>query len=101
MIRRAYYTNSTREIQKEDFDLGIDRFVHVGHCFDYLRQGILCSADSGLESVREGVNINIDFNWGFQRVCRDYQGLKAWAEKWRAYEIKGSFIPSELHFQDD
>lgn len=93
LIRRAYYT-SIPNTQGEDFDTGIERHPHVGHCFDYLRQSLLCSADSSLEPTDERVNGNP--NWGFGKQCRDYENVKRWAEKWRAFDIEGSFVPFHL-----
>ncbi|QKX60767.1 uncharacterized protein TRUGW13939_07913 [Talaromyces rugulosus] len=52
---------------------------HVRYCFDYLQQNLMCSADTNLELVDrdlKGVT-----GWGFYRTCRDYEGVKAWAEK--------------------
>ncbi|CRG89182.1 hypothetical protein PISL3812_06218 [Talaromyces islandicus] len=58
---------------------------HVRHCFDYLRQSLMCSADTNLETVDKelkGVT-----GWGFDRTCRDYESVKAWAEEHWANEI--------------
>ena len=44
------------------------------HCFDYLRQGIQCSADDALEEVIPelgGVS-----GWGAVHYCRDFDALK-------------------------
>lgn len=51
---------------------------HVRHCFDYLRQSLMCSADTNIEPVSKelkGVT-----GWGFTRTCRDLDSVKAWAE---------------------
>lgn len=93
LIRRAYYTSNS-DAQGEDFDTGIERHPHVGHCFDYLRQSLLCSADSSLEPTNERVNGNP--KWGFDKQCRDYEDVRRWAEKWRAFDIEGSFVPFHL-----
>lgn len=58
---------------------------HLRHCFDYLRQSLMCSADTNLEPLiegRGGVN-------GFQsdRKCRDFGRLSAWADKWGVEEL--------------
>lgn len=45
---------------------------HIIHCFDYLRQGIICAADSTLE----GNNTSTD---GVHHVCNNFDALKAWA----------------------
>ena len=71
----------------EDFDFGIDRAPHASHCFEYLRQALMCSADSSIEPA--GKRIEGFLGWGFQRQCRDYGGLMDWAEKWRAFDGHG------------
>lgn len=95
LIRRAYYADTataSHNTRRSTFDVGVDRHPHVGHCFDYLRQSLQCASDSSLEPVTERVVGNP--NWGFQRQCRDYEGLKRWAEKWAALDIPPSFIPA-------
>lgn len=101
MIRRAYYAIANETIlsdhehgKRDDFDLGIDRHPHVGHCFDYLRQSLQCCADSSLEPNKEKVVGNPD--WGFKRQCRNFPGLKSWAEEWAAVDLPGGFIPDIL-----
>ena len=69
------------------FDLGKDRQPHVAHCFDYLRQGIQCSADSTAEPSIDTMNGFLGA--GFPRQCRDFTRLKEWAEKHRAFDAHG------------
>ncbi|PWY87087.1 hypothetical protein BO94DRAFT_624300 [Aspergillus sclerotioniger CBS 115572] len=96
LIRRAYYaphnphSNPSSE-EKASFDTGVDRPPHVGHCFDYLRQSLICTADSRLEPATQKANGNP--TWGFERVCWDFEEVKNWAGKWKAYDISGSFVP--------
>lgn len=52
---------------------------HVRHCFDYLRQSLMCSADTNLELVDK--DLKGVTGWGFERTCRDYDSVKAWAEE--------------------
>ncbi|EFR05193.1 hypothetical protein MGYG_08207 [Nannizzia gypsea CBS 118893] len=60
---------------------------HMRHCFDYLRQGLMCAADSTLEPV--DTRLGGVTGWGDERVCRDYAALKDWAEKRRVSNSKG------------
>jgi hypothetical protein len=63
---------------------GNEAFEHQAHCFEYLRQTILCNMDSTLEgTVDEGGSGKQFFGMGDTRVCRSYQHGKAWAERWR------------------
>ncbi|KAI1120109.1 hypothetical protein F5Y10DRAFT_259064 [Nemania abortiva] len=58
---------------------------HLRHCFDYLRQSVMCSADTNLEPViegRRGVN-----GFGSDRKCRDFSRLSAWADKWGVEDL--------------
>lgn len=93
-LRRAFYSTSASDL--EDFDFGIDRMEHAAHCFEYLRQSLMCSADSTLEpaavssSAKNGL-----LGWGFRRQCHDYDALKDWAETWRAFDAHG-FLAIDL-----
>ncbi|KAH8806077.1 hypothetical protein F5884DRAFT_801584 [Xylogone sp. PMI_703] len=56
---------------------------HSAHCFDYLRQSILCAADTSLEGKTEAGP-----GWGSKHECKDYDAVLAWANehtvvKWR------------------
>ena len=90
MIRRAYYSNSTSQ---EDFDFGLNRNGHSSHCFEYLRQSLLCNADATIEPAGERVRGFL--GWGFWRQCRNFEELKAWAEDARVFDAHG-FLAEEL-----
>ncbi|KAK9424046.1 putative Oxidase ustYa [Seiridium unicorne] len=45
---------------------------HLAHCFDYLRQNILCAADPSLEGNKTATP-------GAHHVCNNFGALKAWA----------------------
>ncbi|KAF1969963.1 hypothetical protein BU23DRAFT_475151, partial [Bimuria novae-zelandiae CBS 107.79] len=53
---------------------------HVRHCFDYLRQTIMCHADTNLE-VLDPVNHTTN-GWNQDKVCRNYEMVNAFAERW-------------------
>ncbi|KAL8658825.1 MAG: hypothetical protein Q9226_000758 [Calogaya cf. arnoldii] len=96
-LRRAYYSTSLSEL--EDFDFGIQRQPHVKHCFEYLRQSLLCAADSTLEPAKEVENGFL--GWGFTRQCRDVGQLKNWAEEWRAFEAYGFLAKQHVRHKSD
>ncbi|KAJ6155271.1 hypothetical protein N7470_005837 [Penicillium chermesinum] len=55
---------------------------HVRHCLDYLRQSVMCAADTNLEPVVNELASGGDLfttGWGFYRNCRDIERVKAWA----------------------
>ncbi|ROW00562.1 hypothetical protein VSDG_03393 [Cytospora chrysosperma] len=83
-LRRAYYSGGD---ELEEFDLGKDRATHVAHCFDYLQQGLTCSADTTIEPA-------IDEKHGFlgsdlQRQCRNFDVLKTFVEERRVFNASG------------
>ncbi|EFQ95298.1 hypothetical protein P3342_002233 [Pyrenophora teres f. teres] len=71
---------------------------HITHCFEYLRQALMCAADTNLEGTKmqeferadggKGYVLGSDA-WGTKRVCRGFEGVKRWAEKWRSGDEGG------------
>ncbi|EKG13614.1 Major facilitator superfamily [Macrophomina phaseolina MS6] len=57
--------------------------VHTNHCFDYLRQAILCNGDMTLEGRTELDNTKGTDGYGHTHVCRSYNELVQWAEERR------------------
>nr|OQO19391.1 hypothetical protein B0A51_11265 [Rachicladosporium sp. CCFEE 5018] len=56
---------------------------HAAHCFDYIRQAIICAGDTTLEGKTE-----LGAGWGTSHQCVDHKEVLAWAnshsaEKWR------------------
>jgi hypothetical protein len=47
---------------------------HSAHCFDYIRQSILCAADISLEGKTDAGP-----GWGSKHLCTDLDALLAWA----------------------
>jgi hypothetical protein len=92
-LQLAYYTqldrletsnSSTAAETTESFiaSLGATTDLeHVQHCFDYIRQALLCAADTNLETAN--VTTGKTNGWGFERTCRSYEDVVKWAEKWR------------------
>ncbi|KAL4908423.1 hypothetical protein BDW74DRAFT_175105 [Aspergillus multicolor] len=61
---------------------------HITHCIDYLRQGVLCAADTTFEPTDfAGGSSGV----GVVHVCRDFEALYTWAdgEDRRAGEYRG------------
>ncbi|KAK0621568.1 hypothetical protein B0T17DRAFT_617998 [Bombardia bombarda] len=54
---------------------------HVRHCFDYIRQALMCAADTNLEVVDEETHLTN--GWGQPKQCRDYDGILEFAERYR------------------
>ncbi|KAK7927302.1 hypothetical protein PG985_004300 [Apiospora marii] len=62
---------------------------HTAHCFNYLRQGIMCSADTTLEGKTEAGP-----GEGSEHECVDYDALLEWANSHSAYKWRGN-LPDE------
>ena len=51
---------------------------HLAHCFDYLRQAILCAGDTTIEWAREaeeGANPSQVDGWGIEHQCRSSKAI--------------------------
>ncbi|KAI1163132.1 hypothetical protein F5B18DRAFT_351918 [Nemania serpens] len=65
-----------------------DHHWHMIHCFDYMRQAIMCSADmalEGLETTFPDHNGGSD-GWDSKHVCKDWSQVKSYLESVRAYD---------------
>ncbi|CAI6277560.1 unnamed protein product [Periconia digitata] len=60
---------------------------HMQHCFDYLRQALMCASDTSLEERSD--EISGVKGWGTTHQCRDFESVKEWAEMHRYSEEKG------------
>lgn len=65
---------------------------HNRHCLEYLRQSIMCNADTNLEYRVVSESGFREFpGWDVKR-CRNFDATLSWAQEWRAFNGK---IPSE------
>ena len=58
-----------------------DHMVHAKHCFDYLRQALVCAADTALEPVDEATGFVTGM--GVVHTCQNFEDLVIWAEERR------------------
>lgn len=63
---------------------------HTAHCFNYLRQGIMCSADTTLEGKTDAGP-----GEGSEHECTDYDALLEWANNNSAMKWRNALLPSE------
>ncbi|ORY68483.1 uncharacterized protein BCR38DRAFT_335827 [Pseudomassariella vexata] len=78
---------------KSNHTLPDDHHWHMIHCFSYLRQTIMCCADTaieGLETTFPDHNGGSD-GWDSKHVCKDYGQVKAYLESVRAYDAQEIF----------
>ena len=89
MLRIGYYAalnGNLMDLQHEhDHNKRPDPH-HLRHCFDYLRQSLMCTADTNLEPV--DFELGGVTGWNFERTCRDFRQVKEWAESNRAWDPK-------------
>ncbi|EDU44873.1 repeatdomain containing protein [Pyrenophora tritici-repentis] len=79
----AVYSGMTSGHTLED-----DHHWHMIHCFDYMRQAIMCSADmalEGLETTFPDHNGGSD-GWDSRHVCKDPKAVRERLESVRAYD---------------
>ncbi|ORY17589.1 hypothetical protein BCR34DRAFT_22113 [Clohesyomyces aquaticus] len=63
---------------------------HAAHCFNYIRQGIMCAADTTLEGkTGDGPGE------GSEHECTDYDALLEWANEHAAMEWRNELMPPE------
>lgn len=82
--------NDERRPQQPDLDPG-----HIAHCFEYLRQTLICMADTNIEQIDAdagGVT-----GWGVERRCGDYDKVVQWVTTWKSKTVK----PSDRHMKDN
>lgn len=78
----AGHTHDARDEPADPEDLGF----HVQHCFEYLRQSIMCSGDLALEGDQTTFpdgSVGSD-GWDAKHVCRDWTQIKDYLEANRA-----------------
>ena len=54
--------------------------THIRHCFDNIRQALMCASDTNLEVLDHGNHTTN--GWGQGKRCRDFSEIFAFAEKW-------------------
>jgi hypothetical protein len=84
----AVYSGMTSGHEMEE-----DHHWHMIHCFDYMRQAIMCSADmsmEGLETTFPDHNGGSD-GWDSKHVCKDYSKVREHLEGVRAYDDQEIF----------
>ncbi|TVY49867.1 Oxidase [Lachnellula occidentalis] len=88
------YTNQPNTPQatlKTAFDAGNLKNEHLGHCFDYLRQGVMCAGDMTLEPVLQmgTEEVQVVDGWGVEHRCRSFESMMGFAEGHRYLNTTG------------
>ncbi|KAE8364650.1 hypothetical protein BDV27DRAFT_145153 [Aspergillus caelatus] len=61
---------------------------HIDHCFQYLRQSLLCCGDTALEGQDPRTDKPGTDGTGAVHVCKDFDGIMAWADSQRLVDTK-------------
>ncbi|KAF7190114.1 Oxidase ustYa [Pseudocercospora fuligena] len=64
---------------------GEDPAEHLNHCFDYLRQAIMCHGDTALEGAQTtfGEEVGGSDGWNVKHVCKPWDKIHDWLEERR------------------
>ena len=62
---------------------------HVLHCFDFIRQALMCYGDMTLEPWVDFDGVTLysrgSSGWGTTHKCRNFEELKGWVEEQEGY----------------
>jgi hypothetical protein len=93
MARLQDWYSGENDKEYLQFALGEEyvRDEHIYHCFDYIRQAIMCAGDTALERARvvNGRVVRGVDGWGADHWCRDWDAIWKWAEENRTRDLKG------------
>jgi hypothetical protein len=58
--------------------------THIQHCLEYIRQSIMCAADTTIElAVKASDEDNVGVRgFGTEHICRDFRQLVEWTSQW-------------------
>ncbi|KAF1835600.1 hypothetical protein BDW02DRAFT_597222 [Decorospora gaudefroyi] len=93
MHMSAFIDKLVMKIRNKDLTLDEGALGHNDHCFNYLRNALLCCGDTTLEGqaqTPELKDIAGTDGTGAVHVCRNYEEIAAWAEKKRFTDSKGN-----------
>ncbi|GKT92641.1 hypothetical protein CT0861_06184 [Colletotrichum tofieldiae] len=62
--------------------------LHLSHCWDYLRQTIMCAADTTLEWMPNPTQ-EISKGWGYRHECRSWDEIYDWTARNRWHDSTG------------
>lgn len=79
--RKSLLQTWPANVTSPTYQQAINGVWHYAHCFDYLRQGIQCSADMSLEFVSHNTGLAVVDGLDYPHEC------KAWDEIWEYAEI--------------
>ncbi|MCJ1357639.1 MAG: hypothetical protein MMC33_007635 [Icmadophila ericetorum] len=72
MTREAYYNALAGNLDEVNH-------IHLAHCWDYLRQALMCYSDTTLEWLPAPPDDIGSTGWGYQHTCRNFDAVYSWA----------------------
>lgn len=86
MLRESHFASVQNRKPDIFAEEGLDEHMqlashnsHVAHCFDYLRQAIMCCGDMTLEwASADPMHIRTVDGWGIRHQCRDWKQAVEW-----------------------
>ncbi|PQE27914.1 Tat pathway signal sequence protein [Rutstroemia sp. NJR-2017a BBW] len=84
-IRHAYWTmrngNHSEEGNSHHAEHSAD--THIRHCLEYIRQSLICSADTTIELAEKAAEGKVGVRgFGTEHICRDFHQLVEWTSHW-------------------
>jgi hypothetical protein len=93
MHMSGYIDKLVMQIRNKDFTLDESAIGHNDHCFNYLRNALMCCGDTTLEGQSQAKmfeHVPGTDGTGAVHVCRNYDEISAYAEKKRLTDMKES-----------
>lgn len=85
-ILRAFLNDKVPVPMEHAHANAVDDDIHIFHCFDYLRQAVMCHGDTALEGadeygVAEGTDVMSHGTYGIgtTHLCKDWDALYEYA----------------------
>lgn len=92
-LRQAYYAALNGTADNETTH-------HIKHCLDYLRQAVMCHADTTMEYREEDKETRQLGTSGYSaHRCRDFRAAHDFAEEWRVWDGKNR--PTQVKISEE
>ena len=65
-------------------ELDEESLHHADHCFEYLRQALMCAGDLTLEKMKtngKGEPVRDVIGWGVRHECKSWERIQQWADE--------------------
>ena len=90
-MRKSILTTALGTSRQQWASLPEEKLEHRSHCVEYLRQSILCSADTSLEG--ETGSLADAVGWGQTHSCVDFDALTKWSNERAIWDLSDKLLP--------